>query len=257
MRVSYAELASLAVRATGSRTERAAVAPHILAWSPADLLQANWMLRAFRYDAEALVPRSLICAARWGSQQAAWLVSMGRDGYRRQRCVKRMANDPSAVADRLLAVRTDDPVEQVRDAAWSVLARRCSPATAEGVAPILVAIQGRFRSGEALHRYAELYAGTVGQPLWQQLLTNADPPTRRWAVDRWLAHPTATAGLVATALGRETDQLVADALVRHLASSGDAEVLLEMVGSGRASARAAALLALPRTRCPTPSLSLP
>lgn len=63
-----------------------------------------------------------------GARLATWLASMGRDGFARERAVIRLAVEPGLDADRLLALRADDPVELVRVRAWKALESRFSGA---------------------------------------------------------------------------------------------------------------------------------
>lgn len=158
-----------------------------------------------------------------GGRLASWLASLGRDGYARERAVRRLSSDPDLGADRLIAVRVSDPVEQVRDQAWAALQPRCDTERAAVVVPVLVRLSARVRAASAMERYADIFLSREGQPLWSVLLGSSDRGARRWAFDAAIAAGGIEPGLAVDLLPGEVDQWVVGRLAAMIAA-GDPRV---------------------------------
>jgi hypothetical protein len=235
----------LQVYAAAERDEVEVAAESLMAWSASRLLAADsyarndywygdWVTKAFN-RAEVFAPER---------PALVWLASMSRDGHLRERAVTALADDPSSVADRLLAVRLGDFVPAVRLRAWDAIARRCSPDRVVQIVPVLVALRGRTRASDALRSYAEVFQASTGQPLWDQARHSDDRATRRWAMTEAAASGALEIAELREWSRVEPDQWIAAKLVAQIAASGDADDLRRLLTMKRPSARAAGLLAL-------------
>lgn len=220
------------------------VAERLMGWSAQELLAADALAR-FHWVGYSTSSSNDIASAFAPRRTAiVWIASMGRDGHLRERAVTVMADDLSPVADRLLAVRLDDPVPAVRLRAWNAIARRCSPERAVQIVPVLVALRMRLRSSDALRDYAEVYLAATGQPLWGQARLIDDRATRRWATTAAMASGTVEIAKLHDWLRDEVDQWIAATLIAQIAESGDADDHRRLLRMKRPRARAAGLAAL-------------
>lgn len=220
------------------------VAERLTGWSAQELLAADVLTRVHWVVHSTPSPNKIASAFTPRRTAIVWIVSMGRDGRLRERAVTAMADDPSPVADRLLAVRLDDPVFEVRLRAWNAIIRRCSPEQVARIVPVLVALRTRLRSSEALPAYAEVYLAATGQPLWQQARLIDDRDARRWATVEAMASGTVGIAELHDWLRDEHDQWIAAKLIAQIAESGDADDHHRLLRTKRPRARAAGLAAL-------------
>lgn len=218
----------------------------ISSWDARELLLADERSRATGRGSTGPSEASLVKAMDVdGRRLATWLSSMSRDGYARERALARLALESGVDADRLIALRLDDPVDPVRIRAWEVLASRFTDAQVPSVVPILVRLSGRLRVGEALSRYESEFRQRQGTPMWEVLVGHSDRATRRWAFEAALGDSDITTHRALKLLGRERDQWVTRRLVETIETSGDVGVLSQLLASRHALARAAAISSLP------------
>lgn len=216
----------------------------VRSWTDAELLLADERSRAgIWWWGPGKVP-DVVRAMSRGGRLASWLASLGRDGYARERAVRRLSSDPDLGADRLIAVRVSDPVEQVRDQAWAALQPRCDTERAAVVVPVLVRLSARVRAASAMERYADIFLSREGQPLWSVLLGSSDRGARRWAFDAAIAAGGIEPGLAVDLLPGEVDQWVVGRLAAMIAA-GDPRVGVRLLDSRPAAARALAIGSLP------------
>ena len=239
-----AELREVAV--SGTADEESAGLASMGSWDTRQLLLADLRSRATNWwpvdGPEVSVTKAMDGK---GARLATWLASMGRDGFGRERAVTRLAVEPGPDADRLMALRVDDPVELVRVRAWKALESRFSGAQAQVVVPVLVRLSARWRAAEAITRYASMFRQRQAAPLWSVLLNHTDREARRWAFAAAFREGGFGPQQAVELLGGETDQWVAARLVAAIVGSGDVSVLGQLLASRHAPARAAAVSALP------------
>ena len=202
-----------------------------------ELLRIDALSRSW-YSNDEVLKRPF---ARRG-QLEIWLTSMVRNGWLREQMVDLLASDADPGAGRVLALRVDDPVTQVRDAAWRALAGHIAPEQAWSLVPVLVALSGRLRSADAVRDYARLYAAAHQDPLWRLLIDHPDRRTRRWAINTGISEAGFGSAEALLRLETEPDQAIAPRWVELLVR--DRSQLPALLESRWAAARAAALEAL-------------
>ncbi len=201
----------------------------MLAWSPSELVAAQWAARNGYHGI------STIDGVGMGT---AWLLGLSRDGRCREAAVVRMSADASPLTDRILALLLSDHVRQVRERAERVARSRLDRARASASLPVLIALRDRVLGAEALRRYCEAIGSELGVEPWTLAWLSDDGQTRRWAVRSWL-DGRRPLGEVLQRLDTEPDPSVAAIYVGHIiwqAKAADAEPL---VASANARVRAA------------------
>lgn len=216
----------------------------VRSWTVAELLLADERSRAGIWWWQSGEVPDIARAMNRGGRLATWLTSLGRDGYTRERAVRGLASDPDLSADRLIAVRVSDPVEQVRDQAWSALQLRRNPEQAAVVVPVLVRLSARVRAASAMERYAGTFYDREAQPLWSVLLGHPDRETRRWAFGAAIGAGAIEPELAVDLLPGEADQWVVARLAAMIAA-GDPRVGARLLDSRHAAARALVIGSLP------------
>ncbi|MGC3955745.1 MAG: hypothetical protein QM804_16090 [Propionicimonas sp.] len=221
------------------------------AWDVRELLLADERARGYWWSSESGPADAVVAVMdEHGGQLATWLAAIGRDGFARERALLRLARDPAPDASRLIALRVDDPVEQVRGVAWRTLSERVTAEQAGVIVPVLVRLMGRCRAAKALDRYAELFHRHQRTPLWTALLDHPDRRTRRWAVTAALRDGGIDSAAAIGQLWNERDQWVADRLVDAVARHGGVEQLRQLLQSRQVRARAVAIAVLPDSELP-------
>lgn len=238
-------LAELRTSATaGDASLESAGLQTIAAWSPRELVMADEQSRAHGNSRDAYAP---VCAVmdRSGSALATALASLGPDGYSRERAVARLAADPRCTAGRLIALRTGDAVEEIRDRAWRAMAWRTAVDQAVEVVPVLVRLSGRQRGADGLGRYAAMFDQVNDRPLWNVLLDHSDRDTQRWAYSIALSGGHIDPQQAVQRLATVTDQWLVIRLVRIVCESQDVAAQQALLTSRRSIAHAMALMVVP------------
>lgn len=216
----------------------------IAAWSARELVVADEQSRAHWNSRDAYAP---VCAAmdRSGSPLATALASLGPDGYSRERAVARLAADPRSDAGRLIALRTSDAVEEVRDRAWRAMTWRTAVDQALVIVPVLVRVSRRQRGADGLDRYSTMFDQVHDRPLWNVLLDHPDRDTQRWAHSIALSGGHIDPQQALQRLATVTDQWLVIRLVRVVCESQDVTAQQAMLTSRRSIAQAMALMVVP------------
>lgn len=243
-------LAGLRASATaGDASLESAGLQTIAAWSARELVLADEQSRAHWNSRDAYAP---VCAAmdRSGSPLATALASLGPDGYSRERAVARLAADPRCDAGRLIALRTSDAVQEVRDRAWRAMAWRTAVDQALAIVPVLVRISGRQRGTDGLDRYSAMFDQVHDRPLWSVLLNHPDRGTQRWAHSMALSGGHIDPQQALQRLTTVNDQWLVIRLVRVVCESQDVAAQQAMLTSRRSIAQAMALMVVPEEVLP-------
>jgi hypothetical protein len=215
-------------------------------WEVYDLLLADERARAGSWWSVDALAAAVIEAMDGGSGRlATWLASIGRDGFSRERAVARLALDPSLDVVRLIALRVNDPVEQVRARVWKALQNRVGVGDARAVAPVLTRLSHRLRGAQAMVRYAFMFSESHGQPLWSVLLQHSDRDTRRWAFAAALRDGGIGPQECVNLLRTEKDQWVTARVVAEVVMSADPSAMTQLLESRHATARTTAIGSLP------------
>ena len=212
----------------------------LASWSTQQLITADAVARwpRWRHASEPLPP----LVAR-GDLGACLLASMAPDGRLRAAAVAVLRRHSAApVAHRMLALRAGDWVGPIRTAARTALAR-VTPETAPAAGPVLVALRDRAHGADALAQYAAATQAALGRPLAALLVAAPDRTAHRWAWSELIAAGMPPEDLIRLIEDAE-DQWVASRAIAAVVASGSKPALHAMLGSRRAQARAAALLAL-------------
>jgi hypothetical protein len=221
----------------------------IAAWSARELVMADEQSRAHGSSRDAYAPVSAVMD-RSGNALATALASLGPDGYSRERAVARLAADPRCDAGRLIALRTSDAVEEIRDRAWRAMAWRTAVDQAVEIVPVLVRLSGRQRGADGLDRYAAMFDQVNDRPLWNVLLDHPDRDTQRWAHSIALSGGHIDPQQAVQRLATVTDQWLVIRLVRVVCESQDVAAQQALLTSRRSIAHAMALMVVPDEALP-------
>ncbi|MDO5093743.1 MAG: hypothetical protein Q4D79_10040 [Propionibacteriaceae bacterium] len=176
------------------------------------------------------------------------LAAMASSGYLREAATRRLADDPTPVATRALALRTTDHVASVRRVARAALAARAEYRTLWGAMPLLLRLSRRVNGNLDWFLAAEASGGRT-QP-GRLLTSHPDRLTRRWG----FAHSDLDAVEALRLLHGERDQHVVATLVGIVVGTGKQTYIVRLLTARQSRAREAAILALPAERFRAPEL---
>lgn len=217
----------------------------VASWNDAELILADERSRVAYWTVGRSYQQVARRMDRGGRPLATMIASMSPDGFARERALVRLVGDPSPLAGRLIAVRTSDAVDEVREQAWRAMAGRTAVDQANAIVPILVRLSGRLRAAGGLARYAAMFEQVHRRPLWGLLLEHPDRPTRRWAFSTALISDHIDAQQALRWLAATTDQWLIGRLARSVSESKDDAAKRALLTSHHGSARAIAIVAVP------------
>lgn len=212
-----------------------------------DLLRVDGFARQFRYETPTLgKSQEWTGAVLNGSDTAAAVGSMHRDGHVRERALRRLASSDTPLSDRMIALRVGDHVEPVRQLARATLMDRTTLEQAERTMPVLLRFEQRDRGAEFADAYLERLETIHGTAqTWEALRSSTDRDLRRNAYRHSIDVSLLDLDDAISLLPRERDQVVRRSLAHVVADHGQAPALREVLLRGRsADGRALGLVRL-------------
>ncbi|WP_036968056.1 hypothetical protein [Promicromonospora kroppenstedtii] len=218
----------------------------LLSMPARDLLRVDQAARHWRLAALGSAEEWSDRALRGSGHVGVALASMHYNGHVREAALRLLAQMGEALADRMVAVRLDDNVPLIREAATRSLLNRTSLAQASRIVPVLQFLESRARAAEALLVYLHAVSADHGEAaLWSLLRQSSTREVRRRAFQHSL-----TQGLVSTsdavdALSLEEDRVVQSLLARFIADTATPDVIAAaLLHDASAESRALGLVRL-------------